>query len=157
MNATAVMNETPAGELLPVQHEVPRCFACGQDNPSGLKLRFRKEGDTALSTLFTAPGDWTGWGRMMHGGFHGLLLDEVMSWVVWSLMGVRTFVTREMTVNYRRPVYVEQPLTIVGSLEEDRGRDIIVRGEIRDGEGNVLSESRGVITRVDPGKMKGML
>jgi uncharacterized protein (TIGR00369 family) len=154
MNATI---ETGIGELLPMQNTVPRCFVCGPDNPSGLKLRFRKESDTALSTEFTAPEEWTGWGRILHGGFHGLLLDEIMSWVAWGLMDVKAFVTREMTVNYLRPVYVGQPLTILGRLEEDRGKDIIARGEIRDRDGNILSESRGVITRVNPEKMKGML
>jgi uncharacterized protein (TIGR00369 family) len=154
MNTTA---ETLTGELLPVQTAVPRCFVCGQENPSGLKLRFKKESDTVLSTEFTAPEDWTGWGRMLHGGFHGLLLDEVMSWVAWGLMDMKAFVTREMTVRYLRPVYVGRPLMIIGHLEEDLGRDIITRGEIRNDEGTVLSESRGVITRVDPAKMKTML
>lgn len=154
MNATV---ETRAGELLPVQTAVPRCFVCGRENSSGLKLRFTRESDTVLSTEFTAPEDWTGWGRMLHGGFHGLLLDEVMSWVAWGLMDVKAFVTREMTVRYLRPVYVGQPLKIIGRLEEDLGRDIITRGEIRDDAGNILSESRGVITRVDPAKMKSML
>ena len=154
MNATV---ETRTGDILPVQNAVPRCFVCGQENPSGLKLRFTKESDTVLSTDFTAPEDWTGWGRMLHGGFHGLLLDEIMSWVAWGLMDVKAFVTREMTVRYLRPVYVGRPLKIIGYLVEDQGRDIITRGEIRDENGNVLSESRGVITRVDPAKMKNML
>jgi uncharacterized protein (TIGR00369 family) len=152
-----IVTETPTGEFLPVQTDVPRCFVCGPDNPSGLKLRFRKEGETALSAEFTAPEDWTGWGRMLHGGFHGLLLDEIMSWVVWGLMGVKAFVTREMTVSYLRPVYVDCPLVIFGFLVEDGGRDIIVRGEIRDADGTVLSESRGVITRINPERMKSML
>lgn len=154
MNTTV---ETCIKELLPIQTAVPRCFVCGQENPSGLRLRFRKESDTILSTEFTAPEDFTGWGRMLHGGFHGLLLDEIMSWVAWGLMDVKAFVTREMTVRFLRPVYVGRPLKIIGYLVEDQGRDIITRGEIRDENGNILSESRGVITRIDPAKMKNML
>ena len=67
------------------------------------------------------------------------------------------FVTREMTVKYLRPIYVLQPLKIFGLLEEDQGRDILTRGEIRDGHGNLLTESRGILTRVNPEKMKLML
>jgi uncharacterized protein (TIGR00369 family) len=145
------------GEILPVQTQVPRCFVCGQENPSGLKLRFERESDTVLFTRFTAPDDWTGWGRMLHGGFHSLLLDEVMSWVAWGLMDVKAFVTREMTVRYLKPVYVGMPLRVIGRLVEDQGRDIFTRGEIRDERGFLLTESHGVITRVDPMKMQSML
>ncbi len=94
---------------------------------------------------------------MLHGGFHGLLLDEVMSWVVFGLMGERSFVTRSMSVKYIRPAYVNRRLKIIGRLEEDRGVDILTNGEIRDDAGELLTLSKGVITRVDPGMMKMML
>jgi acyl-coenzyme A thioesterase PaaI-like protein len=144
-------------EELPVQTLVPRCFACGQDNPSGLKLRFHREGPMTVSTEFTPPRDWTGWGTMMHGGFHGLLLDEIMSWVVFGLMGERSFVTKAMSVKYVRPAYVDRPLKILGRLEEDRGRDIHTAGEIRDDSGEILTLATAVITRIDPGMMKKMI
>jgi len=94
---------------------------------------------------------------MLHGGFHSLLLDEIMSWVAWGLMDVKAFVTREMTVRYLKPVYVDRPLRIIGSLVEDQGRDIVTRGELRDEKGDLLTESRGILTRINPEKMKFML
>ena len=63
------LNDVAIGELLPAQIDVPRCFVCGLENPSGLKLHFRKEGPNAVSTWFTPPKDWTSWGNIMHGGF----------------------------------------------------------------------------------------
>lgn len=143
-----------AGELLPVQNEVPNCFVCGRENPHGLKLRFTKESETSLSTEFTPPDYWTGWGRMMHGGFHGLLLDETMSWVAFGLMDVKGFVTKEMTVKYLRPVYVGSKLKVTGRLEEDTGGEIRTRAEITDGEGNVLTVAQATLARVDIEKMK---
>jgi len=137
-----------AGDLLPAQTDVPNCFACGQDNPSGLKLRFRKEGQVTVSTRFTPPRDWTGWKNIMHGGFHALLLDEAMAWVPFGLWNERSFVTKDISIRYLRPVYVETPLLIIGSLVEDLGREIIVRGEIRDEHGHILSESRCTIVRL---------
>ncbi|HNR89028.1 MAG TPA: PaaI family thioesterase [Spirochaetota bacterium] len=145
MNTTV---EQSIGELLPVQTAVPLCYVCGRENPAGLKLRFTKDSDSAISTEFTPPTEWTGWGSMLHGGFHGLLLDEVMAWVAWGLMDVRGFVTREMSVRYRKPAYVGQPLKIIGMLVEDQGRDMLVRGEIRDENGTLLTESSGVIRRI---------
>ena len=71
-------------ELLSQHHAIPRCFCCGPENPSGIKLRFTKEDDDTVTTTFTAPDDWTGWGRILHGGFQTLLLDETMSWAAYG-------------------------------------------------------------------------
>jgi len=113
-------NDCAVGELLPAQTDVPRCFGCGLDNPSGLKLRFTKEDEKTVSTQFTAPYDWTGWGNILHGGFHGLLHDEITAWVPFALLNERNFVTKEMTITYLKPAYVEQPLYVVGQLLEDQ-------------------------------------
>ena len=149
-------NDYAVGELLPAQTEVPRCFGCGLDNPSGLKLRFTKEDETTVSTQFTAPHDWTGWGNILHGGFHALLLDEITAWVPFGLLNERAFMTKEMTITYLKPAYVEQPLYVVGQLLEDQGRRIIIKGEIRDEAGNVLSEARSTLVRLKPEVMKSM-
>jgi acyl-coenzyme A thioesterase PaaI-like protein len=144
-------------ELLPEQSLVPNCFCCGLENPSGLRMRFFKEGPASVSAEFTPPEFWTGWGRMMHGGFHGLLLDETMAWVVFGLLKEDAFVTREMTVRYHRPAFVSTPLKIFGYLVEDAGREIRVRGEIQDEFGNVLTSATATLVRLDPRHMETML
>ena len=150
------LDDIAVGELFPAQTDVPRCFACGLENPSGLKLRFRKESLTSVSTEFTAPRDWTGWGDILHGGFHALLLDEITAWVPFGLLNEHAFVTKEMTIRYRRPAYVDKPLFVIGSLVEDRRREIIVRGEIRDEYGNVLSEATCTIARLSEEAMNSL-
>lgn len=143
-------NDTAVGELLSsVQTNVANCcFGCGPDNPSGLKLRFRKEGPDSVSTWFTPPGDWTGWRNILHGGFQALLLDETMAWVPFGLWNERAFVTKEMSIRYLRPVYVEKPLLVTGSLVDDLGREIIIKGEIRDEHGTALTEGRCTLVRL---------
>ncbi len=144
------------GELLPRQYAIPRCFCCGPENPSGLKLRFIKESDAAVSTTFTAPEDWTGWGRVLHGGFQTLLLDETTSWAAFGALGERSFVTREITVRFLRPVHVGEPLTILGRIVEDRGRALVAKGEIRNAAGEVLSEADAVLVRLDERAMRAV-
>jgi uncharacterized protein (TIGR00369 family) len=144
------------GEMLPQQFAIPRCFCCGPQNPSGLKLRFTRESDTSVSTTFTAPEDWTGWGRIMHGGFQALLLDETTSWAAFGALGERSFVTREITVRFLRPVHVGRPLTVVGRIVDDRGRAIVARGEIRDASGTVLTEADAVLLRMDERAMRAV-
>ncbi len=150
------MHDTSIGELLPAQTDVPRCFACGLENPPGLKLRFRREGPFSVSTEFTPPRDWTGWENVLHGGFHALLLDETMAWVPFGLWNERAFVTREMTIRYIRPALVQMPLFVVGSLVEDLGREITLKGEIRDPRHNVLTEARCTLVRLSRETMDGI-
>ena len=142
------------GELLPQQRGNPRCFCCGPDNPSGLKLRFVKESGTAVSTTFTAPVDWTGWGRILHGGFQTLLLDETTSWAAFGALGERSFVTRELAVRFHKPVYVGEPLTITGRITGDEGRAIVVHGEIRNAAGELCTEADAVLLRMDEQAMR---
>ena len=144
------------GEMLPQQAAAPRCFCCGPENPAGLKLRFIKESGTSVSTTFTPPEDWTGWGRIMHGGFQSLLLDETTSWAAFGALGERSFVTREITVRFLRPVHVGQPLTIIGRVTEDRGRVVLVRGEIRDAAGELCTEADSVLWRLDEAAMRAV-
>jgi acyl-coenzyme A thioesterase PaaI-like protein len=141
--------------LPPRQDFTTSCFCCGTENPLGLKLRFTKESPTTVSTRFTAPDHWTGWGTIMHGGFQCLILDEVMSWAVWAAMD-KVFVTREIKLRFRRPVHVAQPLTFYGHVVEDKGQQVTTRGEIKDPEGNVLTESEGVMVLVSPEKLESM-
>ena len=53
-----------------------------------------------------------------------------------------------MSIRFIRSAYVEKPLFIVGSLMEDLGREIIIKGEIRDVLGNVLTEARCTVVRL---------
>lgn len=149
-------SDTSIGDMLPAQTDIPNCFVCGLENPSGLKLRFMREGPDSVGTRFTPPGEWTGWKNVMHGGFQALLLDETMAWVPFGLWNERNFVTREMTIRYIRPAHVEKQLHIVATLVEDLGRKIIVRGEIRDETGNVLTEARCTIVRLSQEEMKNI-
>jgi acyl-coenzyme A thioesterase PaaI-like protein len=130
-------------EILPVQTSHPNCFGCGQDNPSGLKLRFSREDERTVSTLFTPPGDWTGWGKVVHGGFLGLLVDEAMGWATWMLREKDVFVTRQMTTRCLKPVLVGKPVAIIGRVMDFEEKTIWTRGEIRTGDttGQLLVEA----------------
>lgn len=49
------------------QQSTNRCFGCGQENPIGLKLRFRREGDKVEAEFI--PSDlYEGYLGYLHGG-----------------------------------------------------------------------------------------
>ena len=54
------------------------CFVCGEDNPNGLRLRSRVEGDRIVLSHVTRDSD-LGYRHLVHGGISMTLLDEVMT------------------------------------------------------------------------------
>lgn len=78
-----------------------RCFACGQDNPTGLKLRFSWDGDEYYTDFFTEER-FQGYSGMLHGGIAATILDEVMARHL-TTRGIGV-VTAGMEVRYRKPV-----------------------------------------------------
>ena len=63
-----------------------RCFACGPDNPAGLKLKFYFDNDLKLVMASYKPAlRYAGAEKFLHGGMIGLLLDEMCSKVLTTL------------------------------------------------------------------------
>jgi uncharacterized protein (TIGR00369 family) len=147
-------NET---DIFPVQTVAPWCFCCGQENPLGLKLRFRRETDTRIITGLTIPEYWSGWGKIMHGGFHGILLDEITSWVAFGLMGESSFMTKKIQVEYHNPVYIGQYVQVVGELVENNERTIVASGEIRDDKDTLISQATSIMVRIRPEHMARLI
>ena len=55
------------------------CFACGPQNPHGLKMTFYTD-ERSVYSWVTVPGHLRGWDNLIHGGVISAILDEIMSW-----------------------------------------------------------------------------
>ena len=95
------------------------CFACGPRNPSGLQLRFERDGET-VATTFQGREMHQGFPGYVHGGVVSALMDEVMSRV--SLLENRWAMTARMDVRFRQPVPLNQE--IIAIAEKTR----VIRG-----------------------------
>ena len=137
-------DENP-GRPWPRTSELARwCYACGDLNPIGLHLRFRMEDGWAVAD-FTAERNHQGYPGYVHGGIVSALLDEAMGWAtygagIWALTG-------KLELRLRGIVPTGEPLVVRGRIERDRGRTLDVIAELRDGEGKLLAEARGVLFR----------
>jgi acyl-coenzyme A thioesterase PaaI-like protein len=124
------------------------CFGCGQLNVGGLQLQLHMDPETNGAYAHFAPdARFQGYDGMIHGGIISTILDEVMA---WSLYGIGVWgVTVEMTVRFRKPVAVGQPLVAKGRIERDRRRmyDLVGRIEAVD-SGMLLAESTATFMRV---------
>ena len=84
----------------------------------------------------------------IHGGIIATVLDEVMSKV--SRFENVHAVTAELTVEYLRPVRVNEDLQVEGFATRSEGRDLYREGEIRNAAGVVLARGRGRFVIIDP-------
>ena len=87
------------------------CFACGKDNPEGMRLRFTYDEERDMFVCrFRLGKRYTGPPGHCHGGIIATILDEAMG-KVNKLRNVIA-VTSEMTVNYLKPVPLNKPLRV---------------------------------------------
>lgn len=104
------------------------CFACGPDNPIGLKIRFRLD-DGRVTARFTPDKNHVGYENTIHGGIIYSALDDVMANVLY-LQNIKAHTAR-CEIRYRQPLQVGQAVTLAGWIESRRRRLVILRGEAR--------------------------
>jgi acyl-coenzyme A thioesterase PaaI-like protein len=94
------------------------CFACGKNNPCGLKLSFTSL-DGKTTSEFIPSVLHQGYKNMTHGGIITTILDEAMIHAASDALGKEMFpVTAEISVRFIKPLiagqrsHVEAEITI---------------------------------------------
>jgi acyl-coenzyme A thioesterase PaaI-like protein len=118
------------------------CFACGPDNPIGMRLHFNAgpAGDDVVARTQLA-GEYQGWRGIAHGGIVMALLDEAMAHAA-GFAGHRGL-TASVNVRFRRPVPLETPIQVRGRVLWQRRNVLGVEGLVLDGDGDVLARAEG--------------
>jgi len=130
------------------------CFACGQDNRDGMRLKFRlDDSGNGFVSNFQLGKRYTGPPGHCHGGIIATILDDAMG----KLNKLREVLamTYNMTVEYRRPVPLHKKLSVHSREISKRGRRLTHAAEILDEKGTVLARSRGVFVIIDPERVFG--
>jgi uncharacterized protein (TIGR00369 family) len=119
-----------------------KCFGCGGDNAGGMKLTFEQDNvNRKIVGRFVLGERYQGGGGFAHGGIIATLLDEAMG-KVCRFREVRA-VTAELTVEYLKPVNVQNEIVVEGRETEQKGRNLFMTGEIRNEAGEVLARGKG--------------
>jgi acyl-coenzyme A thioesterase PaaI-like protein len=125
------------------------CFGCGNQNPAGLKLRFRPLADGGVWADFAPNRDHEGYMGMTHGGILSTIADEAMSWAVTYAGDLG--VTARMSLVFRRPVRLGQDIRVLAWVVGRKARAVDTRAEVRDrGTGELLATAEGRFMRVTP-------
>jgi uncharacterized protein (TIGR00369 family) len=123
-----------------------RCFGCGPANAAGLRLEFLLAEDGSVVCLPTISKIFEGPAGYLHGGIIATLLDEAMSKTVRA-RGL-TAMTRQMEIDYLRPVQSGVPIRLEGRLVRSEGRKHWTEARLLNHRGHVLAEGKGLFVEV---------
>lgn len=115
--------------------DAPMCFACGQDNPIGLKICFDVDGNVCTAE-FTPDENHVGFSDTVHGGIIYTALDDVTANILYQ-QGRKAHTAR-CEIRYRQPARVGEKLKLKGWIESERRRLIILKGEMRRASDDVV-------------------
>jgi acyl-coenzyme A thioesterase PaaI-like protein len=144
----------PIGRMKELPH-TRSCFVCGESNPSGLKLRFKTNGQS-VQTRFRPQGEHIGFKGTVHGGLIATVLDEIMVWAC-AVQTKRFSFCAELSVRFLRPVRPNEEVSAAGYLVANRrGRLFEARAELKDLGGAVLASATGKYVPVKEGDLGAM-
>jgi uncharacterized protein (TIGR00369 family) len=140
---------TGSENLTPMAHAAQnRCFGCGQANPAGLHLEFLLAEDRSVVCRTAVPDTFEGPVGYLHGGIIATLLDETMSKSVRAL-GI-TAMTRNMEIDYLRPVPSNGAIRLEGRVVRSEGRKHWTEAKILNSKGTTLATSNGLFIQLFP-------
>jgi len=133
--------------------ETHYCFGCSPANPSGLQMKFYTQDSSVFSRL-TVPDHLCGWDRLVHGGVISTILDEIMSWTGIYLLKQITM-TKSMTVDFIKPVYISSELKAEGKVLEKIGRhEALLEGSLYNAEETLCARSKANFVIFSPAVAK---
>jgi uncharacterized protein (TIGR00369 family) len=129
------------------------CFGCSPINPSGLQMSFCTD-ESAVFSEVRVPKHLRGWNNLIHGGILSTILDEIMSWAAIYLLK-RITLTKSMTVDFLKPVYIDQRLKAEGKVLELKGKhEAVMEGILSNGDGTVCTRSTANLAIFSPAVAK---
>jgi uncharacterized protein (TIGR00369 family) len=128
------------------------CFGCGKNNLDGMRLKFAYDEKLGgFVCRFRLAKRYAGPPGHAHGGIIATILDEAMGKV--NKLRQVVALTSQMTVNYLKPVPLNQPLRVESHEVQVRGRKHVSMAEILNSKGEVLARGKGLFIAIDPQKM----
>ena len=133
------------------------CFACGQDHPKGLRLRFTAPEQDRIRSEFQVSTDHVGLGMIVHGGIVATIFDEIMVWTLYRWR-YQPHVKARMEQRFRGVVEANKPLVAEAWISADRGRRRTVEAHIfgADEPEQILAEASGIYLPASPSAFESL-
>ena len=132
------MNEKSIQDFYP--DDVAQCYGCGRANEHGLQLKSYWDGDETVAVLHPRPYH-TAIPGYVYGGLIASLIDchgtGTAAAAAYRAAGREMgsepafrFVTASLKVDYLRPTPLGPPLEVRGTIEEIKGRKVVVNASV---------------------------
>lgn len=112
------------------------CFACGKDNPIGLKLQFIDDVGVARAQ-FTPSELHQGWSRVTHGGILYTLLDEAGGYAV--MYAGLNCVTAKSEVRFANLAPINEPIQISAKITKKTSRLVETEATLSRQDGSTVA------------------
>ncbi|HEV2484603.1 MAG TPA: PaaI family thioesterase [Terracidiphilus sp.] len=122
------------------------CFACGPDNPRGLRLVFQTNKNGDMTAEWIPEPEMEGYQGIVHGGIVSTVLDEAMAKVV-DATGAEAL-TAELRVRFRQQVSSGSPVRVRGWIESRNKRVINAEAALIGAAGAELAHAWAVFLAV---------
>ena len=122
------------------------CFACGSENPFGMKMQFRMIGDSEMESEFLAEPRFQGFQGILHGGIMALLLDEVMVNLAWK--NNMNAVSADLNIRLRKAVRIGDKVILKGRIQSNERKIVRLAATAKSPDGTVYAEAKGVCVKV---------
>lgn len=141
--------ETDVPDGAPVTH-FEGCFVSGAENPLGVAIRVRREGDEAVAHVEFGPA-FEGPPQRAHGGIVAAVFDDVLGYLLVFLH--EPAFTGELTVRYLAATPLGVLLEFRARVVGRHDRRILTEGEARSGD-EVVAHATATFVTVDPDRIR---
>jgi acyl-coenzyme A thioesterase PaaI-like protein len=81
-----------------------------------------------------------------HGGIGAAVMDEAMGWAMYAAGAWA--MTARLEVRYRRPLPLDETISVGARVVRDRGKRLEATAELRDSSGALLAQAKGLFLRM---------
>lgn len=120
------------------------CFICGENNPSGLHLKFSHL-DGKVRTEFISQKTHQGYKNIVHGGIISALLDEAM--VKAALLQGMPAVTAEITVRFKHPLLTGEKSIVEAEVRHSHKRILEASAFLKKSDETLIAEAHAKLVR----------
>jgi uncharacterized protein (TIGR00369 family) len=122
------------------------CFVCGEENPSGLHLKFTLR-DGKVKSEFVLQKIFQGYKDIVHGGIISAILDEAM--VKAALMQGQQAVTAEITIRFKNPLLAGEKAFVEAYILRTNKKIIETTAIIKKHDNTSVAEGHAKLLRQD--------